>query len=394
MAIEFLPEKSYPQNTEDGFPVGQSFYLAFSNSVDLKLLEKNCVLFGKDLDRNTGPSEALSLNTADSTNPFFLRSPGLNGFVECSFEEYFVDSFDDDSPSAIQSLVDKVDSKNTIVKVTPKIPLGENQEYKLYLLGSSSDNIDLGIPAYSEILNSNSTISERTIFDATNNLGSFEERIKVKGSFSPENFENSAVLNIKIIKEGEGSKANYIWWFDDEAEPLPANPLYSERTNRCMQRWRIIDRGVVVKFSGSLLQLNETFKIKCYKASEIQESFLITFRTSTDSVFLYPENVSTSPIGLGANIIPGLNGNNNVEEELKIIRMEPEDNSINNNLDLKNIILYFNKDIDPNSVTQESVIIKSTPVSGSFDYNEGKMKREQKLYKIVSVENNKIILEL
>ena len=61
---------------------------------------------------------------------------------------------------------------------------------------------------------------------------------------------------------------------------------------------------------------------------------------------------------------------------------------------IKNIILYFNKDIDPNSVTQESVVIKSTPVSGSFDYNQGRMKREQKIYKIVSVENNKIILEL
>jgi len=206
MAIEFLPEKSYPQNTEDGFPVGQSFYLAFSNSVDLKLLEKNCVLFGKDFDRNTGPSEALSLNTQDSTNPFFLRSPGLKGFIECSFEEYFVDSFDDNSPSATQSLIDKVNSKNTIVKVTPKIPLGENQEYKLYLLGSNSDNIDLAIPAYSDILNSNSTISERTIFDATNNLNSFEERIKVKGSFAPENFENSIDQPIQEIPETNTSQ--------------------------------------------------------------------------------------------------------------------------------------------------------------------------------------------
>ena len=211
MPIEFLPEKSYPQNTEDGFPVGQSFYLAFSNSVDLKLLEKNCVLFGKDFDRNTGPNEALSLNTSEGTNPFFLKSPGLKGFVECSFEEYFVNDFDDDLPSQIQSLLDKVDEKKTIVKVTPKTILGENQEYKLYLLGSTSDEIEEGVPSYLQILNSNSTISKRTVYDVADSLNQVEERIMSRGSFEPKNFENSAVLNIKIIKEGEGSKANFIW---------------------------------------------------------------------------------------------------------------------------------------------------------------------------------------
>ena len=394
MPIEFLPEKSYPQNSEDGFPVGQSFYLAFSNSVDLKLLEKSCVLFGKDFDRSTGPNEALALNISDSTNPFFLKSPGLTGFVECDFEEYFVDNFDDNSPSATQYLLDKVDSKNTIVKVTPKVPLGENQEYKLYLLGSSSEEIEAGAPAYIDILAKNNTLSKRTIYDVKDSNDALEEKVRSKGTYSPENFENNSVLNIKIIKEGEGSKANYIWWFADEQEPLPANPSYSERTNRCLQRWRSLSRGVMLKFTGGTFALNETFKVNCYKPEELLKSFLITFRTSTDSIYTYPDNVSTSPIGLGANIIPGLNGNAAVVEDLKIIKIEPNDASINNKLNLKNIIIYFNKNLDPNTVSQDSIELVSYPVSGSFDYSGNKMKRERKLYKIVSVEDNKIIVEL
>ena len=394
MAITFLPEKSYPQNLEDGFPVGQSFYLAFSNSVDIKLLEKSCVLFGKDFDRNTGPNEALSLNSSDSTNPFFLRSPGLKGFIECDFEEYFVDSFDDNSPSNTQYLLDRVESKNTIVKVTPKVILGENQEYKLYILGKTSEEIENNIPSYVDILAKNNTLSEKTIFDVRDSDDDFSTKVKSRGSYQPENFENDSNLNIKIIIEGEGSQASYVWWFDDEQEPLPANPNYEKRKNRCIQRWRSVSRGVMLKFLGGNYALNETFKIKCYKVNELEKSYLITFQTSTDSVYEYPESISTSPIGLGANLIPGLNGNIEVEEDLKITKVEPSNLSINNKLNIKNLIIYFNKDLDPNSVTQDTINLTSYPISGSFDYSGNTMKRERNLYKIVSVEDNKIIVEL
>jgi len=150
----------------------------------------------------------------------------------------------------------------------------------------------------------------------------------------------------------------------------------------------------MLKFTGGIFQLNETFKVNCYTPEELEKSYLITFKTSTDSVFTYPENVSSSPIGLGANIIPGLNGEQEESDELEIIKIEPYDNSINNKLNLKNIIIYFNKDLDANSITQDSIELISHPVSGSFDYRSGSMKREQKLYKIISVEDNKIIIEL
>ena len=74
--------------------------------------------------------------------------------------------------------------------------------------------------------------------------------------------------------------------------------------------------------------------------------------------------------------------------------MEPANNSINNKLDLKNIIIYFNENLDANSVTQENVRLKVYPVSGVYDSQNGKMQREYELYKIISVVGNKIILEL
>jgi hypothetical protein len=351
------------------------------------------VLFGKDFDTSSGPNNSLAVDLSTGNNPFFLKSPGMNGFIECDFEEYFVDDFADEAPSNTQNLIDRVAEKKTIIKMTPKTPLGENNEYKLYILGESSDSIENAIPDYVDILAKNNTLSERTIFDCTDSGDLIEERINSRGSYENKNNEASATLNIKIIEAGQGSKAKFIWWFSDEAEPLPANPSYKKRTSRCVFRWRSKDRGLFLKFADAQYLINETFSIKCYSPIELENSYLITFRTSTDSVYEYPEQVSSSPIGLGANIIPGLDGIAS-SEKLEIVKMEPADGSTNNRLDLKHITIFFNKNLNANSITQENIRVKVFPVSGSFNYKSGEMQHEYELYKILSVVDNKIIVEL
>tara|TARA_E500000331_G_C17229201_1_gene701817 strand:- start:160 stop:1347 length:1188 start_codon:yes stop_codon:yes gene_type:complete len=395
MAITFIPANSFPQNSEDGFPVGQSFYLAFSNSVDLKTLKTSCILFGKDFDRSSGPDNALWVNNSDSTNPFFLKSPGHKGFVECDFEEYFVDDFTDDEPAAIQYLLEQVAEKKTIVRVTPKQVLAENTEYKLFIVGKTSEDVAVGVPDYVLALSKQDSARERSVYDAQDSTSAFEERIITSGSYIKKGNENSATLNIKVITEGIGSKAEYIWWFSDEAEPGPAAPEYKKRKSRAVQRWRNTDRGVLIKFSAALLELNETFQVKCYDSAKLENSYLITFQTSTDSIYTYPDHASTSPIGLGANIIPGLDGVVEENKELKVVSIEPYDGSINNRLDLNKIIITFNEDLDPASITQEAIKITSYPVSGSFDrVDYSGLNQPQKLYKIISVSNNKIIVEI
>jgi hypothetical protein len=400
MAITFSPEGSFPQNSEDGFPIGQSFYLAFSNSVDLKTLKTSCILFGKDFDKSSGPDNALWVNNSDSTNPFFLKSPGLNGFVECDFEEYFVDNFTDGNPSATQHILEQIADKNTVVRVTPKQVLAENNEYKLFIVGKTSEDVEAGLPAYITNLAKNDSIRERSVydaglFDAVNNTSSYDERITTSGSYEQLSNETDVTLNVKIVVAGVGSKAEYIWWFSDEAEPGLNDPRWNQRKSRAMSRWRITGRGVMLRFSSSTYELNETFTIKCYETEKLVQSYLITFQTSSDSVYEYPEHASTSPIGLGANIIPGLDGSVEEQKELKILSIEPYDGSINNKLDLRKIIITFNEDLDVASVTQDRIKITSYPVSGTFDGPDStRTNRESVLYKILSVDGNQIIIEL
>jgi hypothetical protein len=80
---------------------------------------------------------------------------------------------------------------------------------------------------------------------------------------------------------------------------------------------------------------------------------------------------------------------------LKVISVRPADGSVNNPLDLKKIVIEFNNNLDPATITQETVTILSYPVSGTFDGDAGtRSDRERKIYKIISVEDNKLTLEL
>ena len=82
MAINYLPNSSVPLNNETQFPVGQELILVFDNPIDLKTFKESCILFGPDFDITSGPDNAVWLNQSENANPFFLKSPGFNGFVD------------------------------------------------------------------------------------------------------------------------------------------------------------------------------------------------------------------------------------------------------------------------------------------------------------------------
>lgn len=398
MAVNFLPTNSYPQNNEDNFPIGQELILVFTESIDLKQIKESFVLYGPDFDRTSGPHNALWLDGTSGENPFFLRSPGFNGFVDYDAKMYLVDNNKTLAVSDSQIQLDKDETRSVAVVITPKSFLKEEVKYEAFLVGANVDNLE-NLPEVFRSLSEDRALSARTIFDAYRVINGVETeetaRLKTFGSFVPKNNEASATVNIKIITAGQGSVAKYKWWFSDEDEPQPANANYSDRVSRCVGRWRKLDRGVLVRFSQDSYELDEVFNIKCYKRDSLVTSFGIVFQTGTSSVFEYPENSSSSPIGVGNLLIPESIPDPTASEPLKIISMSPEDGSVHNDLSLSRIIIEFNKNLDATTVSQETVEIYSHAVSGIFDGNAGtRSNRERKLYKIISVEDNKITLEL
>ena len=392
MAIQLLADLSFHQNNETQFTVGQQFYLAFDNAVDLKSVKESVIVYGPDFDRTSGPDNSLLINGSSGANPYFLRSPGFKGFVECDFEEITVLDTEPVSFEEGVHLADRTEIK-TLVKVTPKDPLKENTSYSLFLVGSSIENLE-GLPEALIPISKNKCITERTIYSPSK-AGEVDTRLFSYGSYEPKNNETVSTLNIKIVTAGIGSEAKYVWWFSDEVEPTPAQAYYSQRLSRCVQRWRSCDRGVMLKFEQSSFELNEVFTVKCYSKIKLVESYLINFKTGTDSIYVYPEYTSTSPIGVDEALIPQIPALGANADTLKVVSITPYDGAINVDLGLKQIVIEFNKTLDASTITQSSVELLSYPVSGVFDGPNGtRSYRERKVFKIISVEDNKIILEL
>lgn len=399
MPIQFLPPKSYPQNNEDEFPVGQELIFVFSEAVDLKKIKESIVLYGPSFDRTSGPNNALWLNTSSGENPFFLKSPGFKGFVDYDVRMYLVESTDLLTPIANQVQLNKATSQPVAVIVTPKAVLGESTAYSSFIVGSNVDNF-ASLPEAFRSISVDRALTSRTVFDAFSldaNGAEVDEiaRIKTYGSFEPLNEETNSTVNIKLLTSGNGSSAEYKWWFSDEAEPQPAQSNYSARVSKCVQRWRKLARGVLVKFSASDYTANEVFQIRCFERSSLATSYAIDFQTGTGSIYEYPENTSSSPIGVGNLVIPSAIPGVTIDEALKVISVTPGDGSINNDLALNKIRIEFNKNLDATTLTQESVKITTLPVSGVYDGNAGASPtRETKVYKIISVSNNILTLEL
>lgn len=391
MAINFVSSESIPLNNENQFPVGQEIILIFDNPVDLKTFKESCVLFGPDFDRTSGPNNSLWINQSSGANPFFLKSPGFKGFVDYDVKQYYVDNNLDQLAS--QKLTDKPASQKTAVVITPKNVLAENTKYELFIVGSSVDNLN-NISNALKNYSKDKSISFQTVYDIyelVNNVETEQSEIKSYGTFEPKNNEVSNVLNIKIIEAGEGSVAKYKWWFNDENEPQPANANYNLKVGRCVQRWRVLDRGVYLRFAGVQYELNKTYQLKTYKKEHLANSYLIKFDTSNEEIYTIPNDVSTSPL-LDDDQIGNISSSDDI---LKITSMKPIDGSVNERLDLKQIEITFNKNLDASTVTQDTVLLKSLPASGFFDGDgETRSDREQKIFKIISVVNNKIILEL
>lgn len=402
MTIQFSTTSSRPTNQEDNFPIGQEIILFFSESVDLKKIKESVTLFGADFDRTSGPDNALWINESSGENPFFLRSPGFKGFVDYDVSLFFgsplkdVLNIEDD-----QSQTDIEEDRISFAVLTPKNVLKEESQYQLFVIGKNIDTLE-DLSESFRAVTKDRALSPRTIFDAykedaQNVITEQTDRLRTYGSYEPKNNEASSIAYLKVIEAGEGSAAKYKWWFSDEDEPQPADSIYNQRVFRCVSRWRKLDRGVLVRFSGGEFVQDEVFKIKCYDRSSdlLETSYSILFQTSTDSVYTYPEAQSTSPIGIDDLFIPeGIPGISTTEP-LEIISVTPGNGSVNNALDLDKIIIEFNRNIDAATVTQETVTILSYPVSGTFDGNAGtRSDRERKVYKIISVEDNKITLEL
>jgi hypothetical protein len=341
MTILLNVQESYPLNGTTSFPIGEEIYLEFSNLVDDK-------------------SAKESIHLIDST---------ARKIVEA---DYTVTAIDENGLALLDDFTERQASQRTVVSLKPKQLLSAHTKYELVVRGVSLEQNSSLV----DELDSN-TISERTVFRTTFE-DSFTELVRVYGSFEGLQETN---INVEIVESGSDSQAKYIWWFENKDKPASN----SRNLSRTLSRWRSLDKGCYIKFYGGSFNKGDTFKIKVYPKNKLMNSYKINFSTSSEDLLVRPKVISESDIGIN---IPS-SFNSSLETSLKVIDVSPKDGSINNPTSTDKIIITFNKELNPESINQNTVKLIKQPVSGSYNGAS----KEQKIPKEIFVNGNKIVLE-
>lgn len=369
MTINLLTNLSYPQNQSTNIPIGSNIKLIFDSEVDTQSIKDSLIISGHDYSKVIMPDNALWINNADGQNKDFLKSPNMQGVLDFEVDVKFLD------PITLEIVEDPIlktkGSYYSLVTVTPTTLFAVNSSYNVYVLGSNIQNPD------TNLANKN-VVSEKTIYDPYID-NTKDIRIKFKGIFR--DVRNSSKLTIQIIKSGIGSSAEYVYYFSDQ--PISLN----DRQSKCSLRWRNLERGLLVKFDNVQFNEGEIIEVNCYNPVLLSESYSIEFKTGDGSLIQQPDPDYTSTSPINTAVVQ-------IEESLKIIKISPLNGEVNIPLDLNKIVIEFNKDLDPTSISQDSINLQLLPVSGFFDGGSGTKQRESKLFKIVNVIDNKIILEI
>lgn len=373
MAINLIPNLSYPQNSEVNVPIGSSIVLFFDKEVDIQSIKDSCILTGPDYDFSSGPDNTVwMLNNNKSDN--YLRSPGYSGFVKFDVELRYYDPVNNVELSDVID-IDRVPNIYTMAILTPEKVLALDVKYTLHIIGANT---------LSNAIATTNCVSERTIYTGSLD-GNLTKRARIKGTY---NQSNDVTLNCKIVKSGIGSEAQYVWWFSNEAMPNNSGA----RLLKCTSRWRSLDRGIVIRFEESEYTIGEIYQFKCYQRSNLTDSHLIHFTTGNSGVYTESDYSLTSTSEIDINIPTRVRPVDT--NRFEIVSIEPYKTEINVPIDTKYFIITFSKPVDPLSVTQANIKIKSFPVSGFYQSKKSIPNREYEVYKILSVEDNKIIIEV
>lgn len=363
-SIVDIIDSIYPASNSVGAILSAPIFVIFDREIDENSIDTgNFFVEGQDTDTFIGPDMGLQLpDVSDSGSNDQLASPGYKGIIQgkISFEKIANTSTDVYSGFDISGTGSLWRTKAIF---TPTNALQKLTKYTVYLVGDEdiTDGISTGIRA-------------RSIFDVVkgSNIGTGD--IAFVGTF-----DGSAVtdtFNVKITTAGAASEAWFIWWRSSDPS-LIFGPIRTEQIQNT-----ILEEGVYVDWRTGNFEVNDTFSAVVRKPSLFTGNTYWSFDTGTGSIEILPETTSTSIIGdTSLILIP--------TTKLLIDSYLPADKSTNLPLTTNRIVIQFNSNIDPSTVTSESVTIMGLPVNGDENIFSPKQ-----IYTNITVSGNQIILDI
>jgi hypothetical protein len=343
---------NYPSNGDTGIPVGETILLYFSTGVDLETIKSSIVLYGRDFDQTSGPDQSLWIDDDTGDNPYWQSSPGFKGTVPLDFELVYYDTLDADLAEADGGVITSQAGETTsfqavahLVKITPKeSSLAPDTAYALYINGDNDANDMIGV-------------SSRTVYDVVADSGNTgtDGGFKIFGTYAG-SFDDQ--VNLKITTAGDIGVAKYKWWYTSLGESSATTGRVTSR------RFRNLADGLQIRFTGSGFVVNDLYVFNVEATARMTASSSILFTTNDGSWSTAPTSASTpAPSTPPSSVLPSVS---DASEILEVLEMTPESGSYNNPNNTRVITIVFSDDVDPDTITDETVKLFRYPVSGYY----------------------------
>lgn len=357
----------YPADGDTGIPVGATLLVYFDRGVDLETVKNNIALYGSDFDQTSGPDQMIWLDQDTGDNPYFLSSPGFSGVVPLKVElrYYSLGTTIEVNPGLISSEADEIGAMiGHVARLTVdpdfSASLAADTRFTLHIMGNP-DDVGVGV-------------SCRTVFDVEDVAVAGSGSIRTAGTYSG-SFADT--VHVKITQAGDIGVAKFKWWYASAGEG-------SAETGRVTSsRFRKLQDGLQVRFTSSGFLLNDEWRFNVEPVEYMETSTKVVFTTNDGSYTAAPESPSTPATSLPASsVLP------TEATAFDVKFMDPAVGSYNISQDRREITITFTEDVDPATITDESIKLYKYPVSGVYQNTFSPVELE----KTISVSGNVVTI--
>ena len=346
--MAFTIHSVWPDDGFNAFPTGEKIEILFNQEVSEFLAENSISLVGPDNHIVTGIEfeEKLYKFSNDTNYTKVLETLHLKGEVPIELEVLRCDASGDVLEEQMSYAYDASVKSKLIIR--PKSFLQEKTDYRLLISGSSTPD------------NEWSYIGSRTVFDAEKDLvtSTGEGKLKVSGYYTG---LADDVIVVEVIKAGSCSSCKLRWYY--ESNSLTTYDLLPLTGRNKISK----DKDIYFELIGGAtdaFKIGDAWTINLRPIEYLADTYKLDFSTAANQVKELPSSVSQSPIGLDAPTQAEIEA---AATEFQLVKIEPEYGSSNISLKTKQIILTFNKDVDPATVTADTVRLFRNIMDGNQD---------------------------
>lgn len=354
----------YPANGAQGIVLSDRITVLFDQEMDRSTInEGTFVLQGPDVSTVFSPVQLNPFDIPGFKEEDINSSPYVQGYVKGSVSFEKIDEYGQVLDESTPDYDGEGNLWRTRAIFTPDSPLEPGKEYVVVIAGDESPDDDF-----------DSGVRTRTVFDTRKTAGSGSAFLRFNGGYTG---ENERSYTVRFTTSGAIGTAEYEWW--DNNDPLTAYAGVSSTGDR------ELEDGIYVSCDpDGVFEAGDTFTTVVIPAIQLEGNFRWTFFTGSGSIQTPPSTSSASGIeGLTGQAAPGL----------EVISIEPADQATN--LDpnsISEIIITFNMDLDPATITDDTVTVWSEPVNG--DYTNETIQYTGVLATVLSVEGNVLRIQI